>query len=108
MNLNFLVEELKSIYDPNGGFFNHGKYVPSLAAEIGYVLEHHLRLCGVIEDPAAKAAAAAAEQTAAKEEKPAAKSVNSGKMLCPQCSERELIYSENCQKCLACGYSKCG
>ena len=103
----FLVEELKSIYDPNGGFFNHGKYVPSLAAEIGYVLEHHLRLCGVIEDPAAKAAPAV-EKVEAKEEKPAAKSVNSGKMLCPQCSERELIHSENCQKCLACGYSKCG
>ncbi len=102
----FLVDELKSIYDPNGGFFNHGQYIPSLAAEIGYVLEHHLRLCGVIPDPAKKTAAAPA--AAAAETKPASASINSGKMICPQCNARELIHTENCMKCLACGYSKCG
>ncbi len=102
----FLVEELKSIYDPNGGFFNHGKYVPSLAAEIGYVLEHHLRLCGVITDGEIhpRKEAEKAVQTAPAERT----SINSGKMICPQCSERELVNQENCLKCLSCGYSKCG
>ncbi len=102
----FLVEELKSIYDPNGGYFNHGKYVPSLAAEIGYVLEHHLRLCGVIRDENgdhAEGASVAVDAAA-----PAPASINSGKMICPQCSQRELINQENCLKCLSCGYSKCG
>ncbi len=102
----FLVEELKSIYDPNGGFFNHGKYVPSLAAEIGYVLEHHLRLCGVITDGEIhpRKDAEKTVQTASAERT----SINSGKMICPQCSERELVNQENCLKCLSCGYSKCG
>ncbi len=109
----FLVEELKSIYDPNGGFFNHGKYVPSLAAEIGYVLEHHLRLCGVIKDPSPADAGEHEGESMSLDSAPAAApkksgSINSGKMICPQCSERELISSENCLKCLACGYSKCG
>lgn len=45
----FLVEELKSIFDPNGGYFRDGKYIPSLVAEIGYVIEEHLRSLGIGE-----------------------------------------------------------
>ncbi len=100
----FLVEELKSIYDPNGGFFSHGKYIPSLAAEIGYVLEHHLKLCGVITDDDLHASGNDGSAGSPKERI----SINSGKMICPQCNEKELIHQENCLKCLSCGYSKCG
>lgn len=96
----FLVDELKSIYDPNGGFFNHGKYVPSLAAEIGYVLEHHLRLCGVITD--------AGPDCLANGDAPPEDAPSNGKMICPHCHERELVNQENCLKCLSCGFSKCG
>ena len=92
----FLVDELKSIYDPNGGYFKKGKYMPSLAAEIGYVVEHHLEKIGIT--------------TGKNKIKSNAKLTEVGdanKMICPQCNERELINQENCLKCLACTYSKC-
>lgn len=102
----FLVDELKSIYDPNGGFFNHGKYVPSLAAEIGYVLENHLRICGVMpdEDELLSQKSMAQAPLAGHD----CSGPVTGKMICPHCSERELVNQENCLKCLSCGYSKCG
>lgn len=105
----FLVEELKSIYDPNGGFFNHNKYVPSLAAEIGYVIEQHLRSCGMFDDPntAFGIQPELFTEKAEKSEKSGGGKAN-GKMICPHCNERELVNQENCLKCLNCGYSKCG
>jgi len=62
----FLVEELKSIFDPNGGYFRDGHYVPSLVAEIGDVIEQHLRSLG-IGAAAAAASGAPAPQPAAQE-----------------------------------------
>ncbi|MDD2478790.1 MAG: adenosylcobalamin-dependent ribonucleoside-diphosphate reductase [Victivallaceae bacterium] len=90
----FLIDELKSIYDPNGGSFRNGKYVPSLAAEIGYVIQEHMVKIGLLS----------------REEKPAVAVGNvadMNKMICPECRERELINQENCLKCLSCSYSKC-
>ena len=101
----FLVDELKSVYDPNGGYFKKGKYIPSMAAEIGYVIEEHLCKLGIIDCKKNKKAASAAAPAPEKEEK---SSINDGKMICPVCHERELINQENCIKCLACGHSKCG
>ncbi|MGF1529146.1 MAG: NrdJb [Candidatus Competibacterales bacterium] len=47
----FLVEELHSVFDPRGGYFKRGgQYMPSLVAEIGDVIEHHLRLIGLLHD----------------------------------------------------------
>jgi ribonucleoside-diphosphate reductase alpha chain len=96
----FLVDELKSIYDPNGGYFKKGKYMPSLAAEIGYVVEQHLEKIGITgSKPKIKSNATVTEVDKNKS--------GSNKMICPQCNERELINQENCLKCLACSYSKC-
>ena len=96
----FLVDELKSIYDPNGGYFKKGKYMPSLAAEIGYVVEQHLEKIGITgSKPKIKSNATVTEVDKSKS--------GSNKMICPQCNERELINQENCLKCLACSYSKC-
>ncbi len=96
----FLVDELKSIYDPNGGYFKKGKYMPSLAAEIGYVVEQHLEKIGITgSKPKIKSNATVTEVDKDKS--------GSNKMICPQCNERELINQENCLKCLACSYSKC-
>lgn len=50
----FLVEELKSIFDPNGGYFRNGKYIPSLVAEIGDVIHHHLQSLGIGKDTVAE------------------------------------------------------
>ncbi|MCP3966362.1 MAG: adenosylcobalamin-dependent ribonucleoside-diphosphate reductase [Lentisphaerae bacterium] len=95
----FLVDELKSVYDPNGGYFKNGKYMPSLAAEIGYVVEQHLGKLGITEKKTAKKKLSL---DVPKTE------LDSNKMICPNCNERELINQENCLKCLACEYSKCG
>jgi ribonucleoside-diphosphate reductase alpha chain len=92
----FLVDELKSIYDPNGGYFSEGSYVPSLAADIGRVIEKHLYKIGLKGDK--KKEAEVKTQNIAD---------NSSLMFCPQCNEKSLISQENCLKCLSCGYSKC-
>lgn len=97
----FLVEELKSIYDPNGGYFSNGRFVPSLAADIGLVIEQHLRKIGIIEE---KKKIAKIES----QKEDTVKAGSSNLMICPQCNDKGLYSSENCLKCILCGYSKCG
>lgn len=99
----FLVEELKSIYDPNGGYFSNGRFVPSLAADIGLVIEQHLRKIGIMEERKKSAEVVAAYE---KEHKNA--NTKSNLMICPQCNDKGLYSAENCLKCILCGYSKCG
>ncbi len=98
----FLVEELKSIYDPNGGYFSEGAYIPSLAAAIGKVIERHLSKLGIIEPkkPVAELDHGQKDSHAEVDDKHL--------MICPHCNEKKLTMQENCMKCLACGYSKCG
>jgi ribonucleoside-diphosphate reductase alpha chain len=92
----FLVDELLSVYDPNGGFFHKGKFVPSIPAAIGMLIEEHLLRIGLVA-PKVKPFAELA-----------AKVPEDSKAFCPQCSAREAVMSEGCLKCLSCGYSKCG
>ncbi len=114
----FLIEELKSIFDPNGGYFRNGRYIPSLVAEIGDVIEQHLVNIGFLKQPAVKepepvSVPAQSDGTAPRgsTESVGVQSAEhqqaSPFMICPQCSERALYYEENCTKCFSCGYSKC-
>lgn len=118
----FLVEELKSIYDPNGGYFNEGSYIPSLAADIGRVIEKHLMKLGIIPEKG-KTPVVEAKPVDKKEVNAAANAIkhddvvkktvasapkDNGMLICPYCNERKLVMQENCMKCLACGHSKCG
>ena len=102
----FLVEELKSIYDPNGGYFSEGTYIPSLAADIGRVIEKHLAKIGIMAPPAKRKTASA--KPTDEHAVPQDVSQFNGMMICPVCNERKLVMQENCMKCLACGHSKCG
>ena len=96
----FLVEELKSIYDPNGGYFSDGQFVPSLAADIGLVIDKKKRKIGLIEERK-KAASIVPEKSKS--------AMDSSKfMICPHCNDKGLYNAENCLKCILCGYSKCG
>lgn len=95
----FLVDELKSVYDPNGGYFADGGYVPSIAADIGRIIEKHLSKIGIMDE---KKKIGTVETTKVD---PAIAS--GGMMICSQCKERSMISQENCLKCLSCGYSKC-
>jgi len=121
----FLVEELKSIFDPNGGYFRNGRYIPSLVAEIGDVIEQHLINIGFIEPKKNKKPDAVqlkvptnasqpmgstesiGMESASETQSETVSNVNSPFMICPQCGERALYFEENCNKCFSCGYSKC-
>jgi ribonucleoside-diphosphate reductase alpha chain len=100
----FLVDELKSIYDPNGGYFSEGKYIPSLAADIGLVIEKHLTKIGMIRKKENANELHPVSVTPEKSKKTQDKNL----MICPQCNDKSLYFQENCLKCLSCGYSKCG
>jgi ribonucleoside-diphosphate reductase alpha chain len=88
----FVAEELKAVFDPRGGAWMHGRYVPSLLAAIGDIVERHLKAIGAGE----RATDAAPFQHPFT---PAA---------CPQCGATRMVKVEGCNNCLDCGYSKCG
>lgn len=94
-DVGFVAEELKAVFDPRGGAWLGGRYVPSLLAAIGGVIERHLVATGA--SPVAPAAA-----------EPAPPIAQSGQACCPRCGGFELIRKEGCDSCLSCGYSKCG
>ncbi|HET7575874.1 MAG TPA: adenosylcobalamin-dependent ribonucleoside-diphosphate reductase [Sphingomicrobium sp.] len=87
----FVAEELKAVFDPRGGAWMQGRYVPSLLAAIGDIVERHLG--GLREAPQATAFEAPAERPMPQ---------------CPQCGASAIVKVEGCNNCLECGYSKCG
>ena len=112
-DVSFVVEELKAVFDPRGGQWMNGRYVPSLLAAIGDVIEHHLIDIGFIkgrEDVAARAREMAkAKMAAAGGGKSGGAIGGGGAMLqCPKCGEAGMIRQEGCDLCLSCGHSKCG
>jgi len=113
----FLVEELKAVFDPRGGYFKKGgKYMPSLVAEIGDVLEEHLRLIGMIKDDdlddhqkeflRKKRAEYDAETHLAEQDNQS--EFPASAQLCDKCNTKAVLKMEGCLTCLNCGDSKCG
>ncbi|KEJ95978.1 ribonucleoside-diphosphate reductase class II [Pseudosulfitobacter pseudonitzschiae] len=101
-DVSFVVEELKAVFDPRGGAWMRGKYIPSILAAIGGVIEQHMIVTGFIAgegmglktDPTAKVVEL--ENAAPR-----------GKA-CSSCGSYELRMVEGCMTCASCGYSKCG
>jgi ribonucleoside-diphosphate reductase alpha chain len=99
-DVSFVVEELKAVFDPRGGAWMGGRYIPSILAAIGGVIERHLVAIGFIEgeglglksDPHG-----APETTTNRPPGPA----------CPACGAYEMVMIEGCKTCRACGHSKC-
>jgi ribonucleoside-diphosphate reductase alpha chain len=89
----FVAEELKAVFDPRGGAWMQGRYVPSLLAAIGDIVERHL---GGLPKPGVPAMAF--HPGGRPKEMPQ----------CPQCGASALVKVEGCNNCLDCGYSKCG
>jgi ribonucleoside-diphosphate reductase alpha chain len=87
----FVVEELKAVFDPRGGQWMGGRYVPSLLAAIGDIIERHMLDIGFI-------AGKLSERLGPSDGKLAA---------CPRCGERAVAFQEGCATCQNCGYSKC-
>jgi len=94
-DVSFVVEELKAVFDPRGGQWMEGRYVPSLLAAIGGIIERHMIDTGFL----LKADARPALALAVNDETRAAQ--------CPRCGEAALVFQEGCSTCLSCGYSKC-
>ncbi len=115
-DVTFLVEELKAVFDPRGGYFKKGgKYMPSLVAEIGDVIENHLRLIGMLEPEGLdEHQKAFLEAKRAEYESKQAGAANTdsdyppGAQLCPKCQTKAMIQMDGCLTCLSCGESKCG
>ncbi len=96
----FVAEELKGIFDPRGGQWSEGRYVPSLIAAIGGIIERHMIETGFL--PAAAAPSAPVAGTAA-----AIASAGGLGMLCPRCSQPGVVKEGACLTCHQCGWSKC-
>jgi len=115
-DVTFLVEELRSVFDPHGGYFKKGgKFMPSLVAEIGDVLEHHLREIGILkkEEPDKHQQQYMQDKAEEYTRKMAATTTDSGDFpetseLCDKCMTRAVIFLDGCLTCLNCGESKCG
>ncbi|AUR10693.1 putative adenosylcobalamin(B12)-dependent ribonucleotide reductase [Phaeobacter inhibens] len=99
-DVSFVVEELKAVFDPRGGAWVQGKYIPSILAAIGGVIETHMVATGFLEgegmglksDPKAEVVSLNAPR---------------GKP-CPSCGQYDLQMVEGCMTCRSCGHSKCG
>lgn len=110
----FLVEELKAVFDPRGGYFKKGGiFMPSLVAEIGYAIESHLKHIGML-----KPDMLSDEHKQFLEEKRREFEVRHGSsedeefpeqaVLCAKCSTKAMVLMDGCMTCLNCGESKCG
>jgi ribonucleoside-diphosphate reductase alpha chain len=102
-DVSFVAEELKAVFDPRGGQWFEGRYVPSLLAAIGDVILRHLEEIGFLAQGTLSAATAVPAHAPVASEAPASRPGRS----CPRCGQPTLIAQEGCLTCLSCGYSKC-
>lgn len=125
-DVTFLVEELRSVFDPRGGYFKKGgKYMPSLVAEIGDAIECHMRMIGLlkntdldehqrklIDEKRAQFDATVQVADAGCDDSVPAEGTESefpeGANLCTKCHTKAVIQMDGCMTCLNCGESKCG
>jgi ribonucleoside-diphosphate reductase alpha chain len=114
-DVSFVVEELKAVFDPRGGAWLERKYVPSLLAAIGAVIERHMIDTGFLK-PAEEAGGEAGAEKAVKiaglreGEPPGGQGgvpPHGGLRQCPKCGAASLIHQEGCDLCTSCGHSKC-
>lgn len=114
-DVTFLVEELKAVFDPQGGYFKSGgRFMPSLVAEIGDAIETHMKSIGLIRETALSEAQRELlrEKQREYEQKHgmdhSADEYPPSASLCLKCHTKAVIIMDGCKTCLACGASKCG
>jgi hypothetical protein len=125
-DVTFLVDELRSVFDPRGGYFKKGgKYKPSLVAEIGDAIECHMKMIGMIEDNGMDNCQKEMLDAKRKEyesinitDKAGSENKNdkaadvsaypANSQLCKKCHTKAVISMDGCMTCLSCGDSKCG
>lgn len=118
-DVTFLVDELRSVFDPRGGYFKKGgKYMPSLVAEIGDAIESHMRHIGLLTRESLDdrqrelIAKKRREYEAVAGIRGVGESRNEGfppgAELCRRCDTKAVVFTDGCMTCLSCGDSKCG
>jgi hypothetical protein len=117
-DVTFLAEELRSVFDPRGGYFKRGgKYMPSLVAEIGDAIECHLRMIGMLKDDTLdehqkklvdEKRAQYDSMTQQASEAESNGDFPASAQLCGKCQTKAVIQMDGCMTCLSCGDSKCG
>lgn len=133
-DVTFLVEEMRAVFDPKGGYYKAGGvYMPSLVAELGSIVEDHLKTIGLMHDPemSEHQRAHIAEKRRAYEENRSKKnndvsetvsvshqedievtgegvSFPPSATMCHKCSAKAIVIMDRYTTCLNCGYSKCG
>jgi hypothetical protein len=120
-DVTFLVEELKAVFDPRGGYYKAGGvYMPSVVAELGVVIEDHMKRIGMIKTDLSPEMRALIAKKRAEVDARDAKVANSESVaasdaanfpasatICHKCSTKALVLMDGCSTCLNCGYSKC-
>jgi hypothetical protein len=119
-DVTFLAEELQAVFDPKGGYFKPGgRFMPSIIAEIGDVIAHHMQKIGLMEkEELSEQQKLILDQKRAEVEVAQKKTVadSAGEeagypasaTLCNKCHTKAVVVMDNCATCLSCGYSKCG
>jgi hypothetical protein len=119
-DVTFLANELQAVFDPKGGYFKPGgKFMPSIIAEIGDVIAHHMQKIGlmekeelseqqklILEQKRAEVETIQNKKLAESEREDA--SYPASATLCNKCHTKAVVVMDNCATCLSCGYSKCG
>jgi len=119
-DVTFLAEELQAVFDPKGGYFKPGgRFMPSIIAEIGDVIAHHMQKIGLMEkEELSEQQKLILDQKRAEVEGAQKKTVAdpdnetvgypASATLCNKCLTKAVVVMDNCATCLSCGYSKCG
>jgi hypothetical protein len=116
-DVTFLVDELKAVFDPRGGYWQPGgKFMPSIIAELGHIVEKHLIDIGLLKkiEPDADqrefidAKRAEFDARGGQKDAFADSSFPEGAQLCTKCNTAAAVLLDGCMTCLNCGYSKCG
>lgn len=114
-DVTFLVEELKAVFDPQGGYFKSGgRFMPSLVAEIGDAIEAHMKHIGLIkpEEQSEHQKKILLEKRKEYDDRHNLVTANndypSSAELCLKCHTKAVIVMDGCKTCLCCGNSKCG
>ncbi|MCK9604882.1 MAG: NrdJb [Methylomonas sp.] len=110
----FLVEEMKAVFDPRGGYFKKGGvFMPSLVAEIGSAIETHMKHIGMIKpeklsDHHQQFLAEKRAEFEAQHGESDSSAFPEQAVLCNKCSTKAMVLMDGCMTCLNCGESKCG
>ena len=116
-DVTFLVEELQAVFDPRGGYWQPGgKFMPSIIAELGCILEKHLQLIGLLKETKldehqqklVEQKRAEFEEQKKQQDAFADSKFPAGAQLCTKCHTTAVVMMDGCMTCLSCGDSKCG